>query len=85
MKSRQIGGIIRKVNLDCTLVTDMKTFNLGDMVRIDEGDGGFDTVYMIKEIKKVRKGGNLYLLKSLTEDVSRLYYENNGSLLEKIS
>ncbi|HJU14720.1 MAG TPA: hypothetical protein VJ792_09735 [Candidatus Nitrosotalea sp.] len=63
----------------------MKTFNLGDMVRIDEGDGGFDTVYMIKEIKKVRKGGNLYLLKSLTEDVSRLYYENNGSLLEKIS
>lgn len=63
----------------------MKTFNQGDMVRIVEGDGKFDTVYMIKEIKKVRKGGNLYLLRSITEDVSRLYYENNESILEKIS
>ncbi len=63
----------------------MKMFDLGDIVRIADSQREFGRVYIIKKIKKIRKGGNLYLLKSLDEDVFRLYYENEESLLEKIS
>lgn len=63
----------------------MNMFNLGDLVRIAESEREMGSIYIIKEIKKIRKGGILYLLKSLDENVSRLYYENKESLLEKIS
>lgn len=63
----------------------MDPFNRGDMVRISLPDEDSDRVYIIKEIRKIRKGGNLYLLKSLCEDVLRLYYEDKESLLEKLS
>lgn len=63
----------------------MNMFHLGDMVRITQSEKDLDNIYMIKEIKKVRKGGNLYLLKSLGDDSLRLYYEHEESLLEKIA
>lgn len=63
----------------------MKFFNLGDMVRITELERDFGRIYIIKEIKKVRKGGSLYLLKSLDDDAMRLHYEDKKSLLEKIA
>ncbi len=63
----------------------MSVFGIGEKVRIVESIGK-SKIYIIKEIKKVRKGGTLYLLKSLEENpVSRLYYENNESLLERIN
>ncbi len=63
----------------------MNVFHSGDMVRIAEGEKDFGKIYMIKEIKKIRKGGNLYLLKSLEDDSLRLYYEHEESVLEKIA
>jgi hypothetical protein len=64
----------------------MLTFNRGERVRLLESDGQSFKIYIVKDIKKVRKGGVLYLLKSLEEDsVLRLYYEHEGSLLERIS
>ncbi|MDE1765011.1 MAG: hypothetical protein KGI27_01930 [Thaumarchaeota archaeon] len=63
----------------------MNAFNRGDMVRITDSEKDADKIYTIKEIRKIRKGGMLYLLRSLDEDVLRLYYENKESLLEKIS
>ncbi len=63
----------------------MNSFKLGDMVRISDSERDSDKAYMIKEIKKIRKGGTLYLLESLTDDILRLHYENKESLLEKIS
>ena len=63
----------------------MNIFNLGDMVRISESESEFGKAYIIKEIKKVRRGGKLYLLKSLEDNVLRLYYEDKKSLLQKIS
>lgn len=63
----------------------MKIFNLGDMVRIAEPEREFDKVYIIKEIKNVRRGGKLYLLKSLDDDALRLHYEGRKSLLEKLA
>ncbi|MDE1829578.1 MAG: hypothetical protein KGI25_04580 [Thaumarchaeota archaeon] len=79
------GGFMRKVNLHSAFGITMNTFNLGDMVRIAESERDFGKVYIIKEIKKVRRGGRLYLLKSLDDDVLRLYYEDKKSLLEKIA
>ena len=44
-----------------------------------------EKIYIIKDIKKTRNGGILYLLKSLEEKpVLRLYYEHKESLLERI-
>ncbi|MDE1763241.1 MAG: hypothetical protein KGH88_03235 [Thaumarchaeota archaeon] len=63
----------------------MNALNRGDMVRITDSERDVDKIYTIKEIRKIRRGGILYLLKSLDEDVLRLYYENKESLLEKIS
>jgi len=63
----------------------MPTFNRGERVRLTESEEE-DKIYIIKDMKKVRKGGLLYLLKSLEEDsVLRLYYEDKQSLLERIS
>jgi len=63
----------------------MPTFNRGERVRLTESEEE-DKIYIIKDMKKVRKGGFLYLLKSLVEDsVLRLYYEDKQSLLERIS
>lgn len=62
----------------------MTIFNRGERVRMLEQDT--DRIYIIKDIKKIRKGGTLYLLKSLEqESVFRLYYENKESILERIS
>lgn len=62
----------------------MTIFNRGERVRMLEPDT--EKIYIIKDIKKVRKGGILYLLKSLEqESVFRLYYENKESILERIS
>ena len=63
----------------------MNALNRGDMVRITDSERDAGKIYTIKEIRKIRRGGMLYLLKSLDEDVLRLYYENKESLLEKIS
>lgn len=76
---------MRKVNLDSIFGITMNIFSLGDMVRIAESEREFGKAYIIKEIKKVRRGGKLYLLKSLDEDILRLYYEDKKSLLQKIS
>ena len=63
----------------------MPTFNRGERVRLTESEEE-DKIYIIKDMKKVRKGGLLCLLKSLEEDsVLRLYYEDKQSLLERIS
>jgi hypothetical protein len=64
----------------------MPQFNPGEIVRVTEPEKYSGKIYIIKEIKKIRRGGHLYLLKSFDEGkVLRLYYENNGSLLERIS
>jgi len=64
----------------------MTQFNLGEIVRVTYPEKYSDKIYIIKEIKKIRRGGHLYLLKPFDEGkVWRLYYENNGSLLERIS
>ncbi len=76
---------MRKINLHSGFVLIMNVFHSGDMVRIAEGEKDFGKIYMIKEIKKIRKGGNLYLLKSLEDDSLRLYYEHEESVLEKIA
>jgi len=63
----------------------MSVFNRKERVRIIEPEIDSEKIYIIKDIKKIRKGGVLYLLKSLEEKpVLRLYYENEKSLLERI-
>jgi hypothetical protein len=61
----------------------MNTLNRGDMVQITDYEGDSDKIYTIKEIKKIKKGGILYLLKSLDDYVLRLYYENKEHFLKK--
>jgi hypothetical protein len=64
----------------------MSVFNRGERVQIVESERDSDKIYIIKDLKKIRKGGVLYLLKSLEEEpVMRLYYEDSKSLLERIS
>ena len=64
----------------------MSVFNLRERVRIVKPETDSDKIYIIKDIKKIRTGGILYLLKSLEKNpVLRLYYESKGSLLERIS
>ncbi len=75
-----------KINLSFFFANNMLRFNQGERVRIVESEEQPGKIYIIKDIKKIRKGGVLYLLKSLEEDsVLRLYYENKESLLERIS
>lgn len=63
----------------------MSVFNRGERVQIIEPERDSDKIYIIKSMKKIRKGGILYLLKSLEEEpVMRLYYEDKRSLLERI-
>ena len=62
----------------------MPTFNRGERVRITKSEKDSNKIYIIKDMKKIRKGGVLYLLKSLEKrSVLRLYYENEESLLER--
>ena len=62
----------------------MPVFNRGERVRIIDQDKNSSIVYRIKDMKKVKNGGILYLLKSLEENpVLRLYYEDR-ELLERI-
>jgi len=63
----------------------MSVFNRGERVRIIDQDKNSSIVYRIKDMKKIKNGGTLYLLKSLEENsVLRLYYENRELLLERI-
>ncbi|MGI0065558.1 MAG: hypothetical protein ACREA5_06675 [Nitrosotalea sp.] len=63
----------------------MSVFNRGETVQIIESERDSDKIYIIKDMKKIRKGGFLYLLKSLEEEpVLRLYFESHESLLERI-
>jgi len=63
----------------------MSVFNRGERVRIIDPEKNSNTVYRIRDMKKIRMGGTLYLLRSLEENpVLRLYYENKESLLERI-
>ena len=63
----------------------MSVFNRRERVRIVAQEVDSEKIYIIKDMKKIRKGGTLYLLKSLEEkSVLRLYYENKESLLERI-
>lgn len=63
----------------------MSVFNRGERVQVIEPERDSDKIYIIKSMKKIRKGGILYLLKSLEEEpVMRLYYEDKRSLLERI-
>lgn len=63
----------------------MSIFNRRERVRIVEPEIYSEKIYIIKDMKKIRKGGVLYLLKSLEEKpILRLYYENKESLLERI-
>jgi hypothetical protein len=73
-----------KINQSLFFAINMLTFNRGERVRLTGSEE--DKIYIIKDMKKIRKGGVLYLLKSLEKDsVSRLYYEDRQSLLERIS
>jgi len=63
----------------------MSVFNRRERVRIVAQEARSEKIYIIKDMKKIKKGGTLYLLKSLEEKpVLRLYYENEESLLERI-
>lgn len=63
----------------------MPNFDRSEKVRIIESENDSE-VYIIKDIKKVRKGGVLYLLKPIENDsILRICYENNESLLERVS
>lgn len=74
-----------KANLPIFFVKDMSVFTKGERVRIVESERDSDKIYIIKGIKRYRKGGALYLLKMLDENpILRLYYENSKSLLERI-
>lgn len=59
----------------------MSTFKRGERVRIIDQN----TVYRIKDMRKTKSGGTLYLLKSLEEDpVFRMCHEHDEFLLERI-
>ena len=63
----------------------MSIFNRGERVRMIVPEKNSTIVYLIKDMKKIRRGGILYLLKSLEENpVLRLHYEDRESLLERI-
>lgn len=63
----------------------MSIFNRGERVRMIVPEKNSTIVYLIKDMKKIRRGGILYLLKSLEEKpVLRLHYEDRESLLERI-
>ncbi len=74
-----------KANVSIFFVKIMPIFTKGERVRIIEPERNSDKIYIIKDIKKYRKVGMLYLLKMLDEShVLRIYHENSKSLLERI-
>lgn len=77
---------MRKLNLSLFLLEEiMATFNCGERVRMMESGRPSDKVFLIKRVKQCKKGGTLYLLKTLEEkSVLRLYYEKEESILERI-
>jgi len=75
-----------KTNLRSFFAKNMHNFNRGERVRIAGSENDSKKIYIIKDIKKIRKGGFLYLLKSLEKkSVLRLYYEDEESVLERIT
>ncbi len=63
----------------------MSIFNRGERVRVIELEKD-SKIYIIKDVKKIGRGGFLYLLKSLEKrSVLRLYYESQESLLERVA
>lgn len=61
----------------------MSVFKRGDRVRILENNS--DMIYRIKDIRPVRTGGTLYLLKSLEESPAyRVLHEDDVFVLERI-
>jgi len=74
-----------KINLQSFFAKNMHNFSRGERVRI-AGSENDSKNYIIKDIKKIRKGGVLYLLKSLEKkSVLRLYYEDEESVLERMT
>ncbi|MGB9125274.1 MAG: hypothetical protein WA833_08960 [Nitrosotalea sp.] len=62
----------------------MSVFKNGERVRIT-GINGSNKIYKIRKIKLIKKGGILYLLKSLEKNsILRMYYEDKKLLLERI-
>ena len=63
----------------------MSNFDRTEKVRIIKPERDSEEIYVIKDVKKVRKGGVLYLLKPIEDDsVLHICYENNESLLERV-
>jgi hypothetical protein len=63
----------------------MSVFSRGERVRIVDLEKESGKIYRIKDMKKTKDGGILYLLRSLEEEpVLRLHYEGKESLLERI-
>lgn len=63
----------------------MSTFNRGERVRVIEVERDSKKIYIVKDVKKIRGGGVLYLLKSLEKkSVLRLHYESQESPLERV-
>ena len=61
-------------------------FKRKDQVRIIEDGKNSETCYTIRAIKKSTNGKLLYLLSSQdNESILRLYYENDYSMLSKVS
>ncbi|HYL65595.1 MAG TPA: hypothetical protein VEU72_00410 [Nitrosopumilaceae archaeon] len=62
----------------------MATFKIGENVRIINSYKKSFLTYTVKEIKKSTDGRVLYLLRSETESVVRIYYESKETLLERV-
>jgi len=62
----------------------MATFKIGENVRIINSHKKSFLTYTLKEIKKTTDGRILYLLRSETESVVRIYYESKETLLERV-
>ena len=78
--------------IDCTyqlyrilqVEKQLSVFKSGERVRITAADEP-KKVYKIKKIRATRRGGVLYLLKSLEKNsILRMYYEDKKLLLERI-
>ena len=75
-----------KINLRLFFAKNMHNFSRGERVRIAGSEKDSKKIYIIKDMKKIRKGGVLYLLKSLErKSVLRLYYEDEGTILERMN
>ena len=63
----------------------MPALKPGDNVRIISSEKNSSVIYKIRKIKKSQDGTTLYLLKSETSAITLLYYETEGSHLEKVA